>query len=626
MPQKGANAPPALSRIQLRKRTPIQSARKRLQSRAACAGCLYAVSNAIGRLELDNLISPHGSRLVENMATEDRVAEIRELSLDWPSVDLDPHQLCDLEMLLNGGFSPLEGFMGSVDHEAVCSDMHLTGGTLWPLPVTLGVPENVAQNLSKGANLALRDPEGVMLAVLRVSEVWQPDRMAEARALFETDDPSHPGLAQFLHRSHRWAVAGPVEGIQLPVHFDYRELRLTPRELRRKFARLGWRRVMAFQTHRTVHRAQQAMMVDAARRAGASILIHPIVGLNQPGEADHYTRIRCYQALMHHFPKDVARLNLLPLAVRNGGQREAVLHAIVHKNYGCTHFMVDFDGEGTVLDTVGAPVYGQEKSEQVVSDHADELGVEFISAREMVYLESRKDFVFEDQVPTDRRVLRIPADEVRRRLDDGREIPDWYTFSSVAQELHSRHPRRSEQGFTVFFTGLSGSGKSTVANALRVKLLEIGGRGVTLLDGDHVRTNLSSELGFSKEHRDLNIRRIGFVASEITRAGGVAICAPIAPYDVVRNDVREMIRPCGGFILVHVSTPLEVCEARDRKGMYAKARAGIIKEFTGISDPYEEPENADVVIDTSNITPSEATREVLLHLERRGYISAPDAG
>jgi sulfate adenylyltransferase len=541
-------------------------------------------------------------------------------------VDLDRHLLCDLELLLNGGYSPLEGFMGPSDHETVCSDMHLTDGTLWPLPITLGVSDDLARDLSAGDKLALRDPEGVMLAALTVSDVWQPDRMAEARALFDTDDPGHPGVARHLHRRHRWAVGGSVEGLQLPYHFDFRELRLTPRELRLKFSRLGWRKVMAFQTHRTVHRSQKAMMVDAARQVGASILIHPIVGLNQPGDADHYTRIRCYQALMPHFARDVARLNLLPLGSRNGGAREAMLHAIVHKNYGCTHLMVDFDGARTVLDSAGAPLYSQEESGRIISDHEDELEVEFIPAREMVFLEHRKHFVYQDEVPPDRRVLRISADEVRRRLDDGREIPDWYTFPSVADELHARHPMRSEQGFTVFFTGLSGSGKSTVANALRVKLLEIGGRGVTLLDGDLVRINLSSELGFSKEHRDLNIRRIGFVASEITRAGGVAICAPIAPYDVVRREVGEMVRACGGFILVHVSTPLEVCEARDRKGMYAKARAGIIKEFTGISDPYEEPENADVVIDTSGITPSEAAREVLLHLERQGYISPPDAG
>jgi sulfate adenylyltransferase len=347
------------------------------------------------------------------------------------------------------------------------------------------------------------------------------------------------------------------------------------------------------------------MIVDAARDIGANVLLHPVVGLDQPGDADHYTRVRCYQAALSSFPDDMARLNLLPLAMRGGGAREAVLHAIVHKNYGASHLMIDFDGAGAVL-------------------HADELGVDLLPVREMAYLEERGEFVASDDVPADGEVLRLTTAEVRQRLDDGQEIPTWYTFEEVASELQRRHPARSAQGFTVFLTGLSGSGKSTIANVLRVKLLELGGRGVALLDGDLVRANLSSELGFSKEHRDLNIRRIGFVAAEITRAGGVAICAPIAPYDVVRREVREMVQPCGGFILVHVATPLETCEARDRKGMYAKARAGIIKEFTGISDPYEAPQDADVVIDTTDLTPAEATREVLLHLDRQGYISAPD--
>ena len=575
---------------------------------------------------MDNLISPHGGDLIDLLVDEDHIAEMREASRDWPSVDLGPRQLCDLELLINGGYSPLTGFMGSGDHAAVCSRMHLADGTLWPLPVTLDVADEVAEGLSEGDRLALRDPEGVMLAVLRVGEVWQPDREAEVRAIFGTNDRSHPGVAQHLHRAKVWSVAGPVEGIQTPVHHDYRELRLTPRELRHKFTRLGWRRVMAFQTHRTIHRAAQSMMVEAARDADANLLIHPIVGLSQPGDADHYTRIRCYQALMPHYPKFMARLNLLPMAPRGGGPREAVLQAIVHKNHGCTHFMVDFDGAGSVLDTTGSPVYGAEETAEIFAEHADELGMEFVKPREMVYLEDRKSYVPADTVPADGRVLRINADEVRRRLDDGREIPDWYTYPAVARELHRTHPTRGAQGFTVFFTGLSGSGKSTIANALRVKLLEIGGRGVTLLDGDLVRANLSSELGFSKQHRDLNIRRIGFVAAEITRAGGVAICAPIAPYNVVRREVREMVEPCGGFVLVHVSTPLDVCEIRDRKGMYAKARAGIIKEFTGISDPYEAPADAHVVIDTSDVTPAEATREVLLHLERQGFISARDEG
>ena len=558
------------------------------------------------------------------MATDQRAAEIREQSRDWPSVDLGPRQLCDLELLLNGGYSPLEGYMGSADHDQVCATSHLANGVLWPLPVTLDVVKEVAENLSPGGFLALRDGEGVMLAVVKVDEVWRPDRAAGARALFGTDDLSHPGVQQHLHRTKEFAVAGKVEGIQLPVHYDYRELRLTPSELRRKFGRLGWRKVIAFQTHRTVHRAQLAMMTEAAGEAGANLLLHPVVGLDQPGDADHYTRVRCYQELMPHFASFMARLNLCPIAPRGGGPREAVLQAIVHKNYGCTHLLVDFDGSGAVLESPGAPCYAADEARDLMARHADELGVEWIPAREMVYHEDRRRFVAPEDVPGDGRVLRLTVEEIRRRLDDGREIPDWYTYPSVARELQRRHPVRGSQGVTVFFTGLSGSGKSTIANALRVKLLEVGGRGVTLLDGDLVRMNLSSELGFSKAHRDLNIRRIGFVASEITRAGGVAICAPIAPYDVVRREVREMVAPCGGFVLVHVATPLEVCEARDRKGMYAKARAGIIKEFTGISDPYEVPADADVTIDTSNMTPTEATREVLFFLERQGYIAAPD--
>jgi sulfate adenylyltransferase len=511
--------------------------------------------------------------------------------------------------------------MGAADHAAVCAKMRLSDGLLWPVPVTLDVAEADAEALEVGSPVALRDREGVMLAAMTVSEVFRPDREAEVRALFGSSDGNVSGVRQHLHRAGSWAVAGTVEGVQLPVHFDYRELRLTPLEMRRRFTRLGWRRVVAYQTHRTIHRGQVALTMALAREAAANLLIHPIVGLNEPGDADHYTRVRCYQAVMPHYPKFMARLNLLPMASRGAGAREALLQAIVHKNYGCTHLAVDFDGEGTVLDTQGAPCYDRDEAARLMAEHAGEIGVEWLPTREMVFLEDGEQFVSLDEVPDGARALRLTADQVRRRLDDGREIPEWYTFPSVARELHRRHPVRGRQGFTVFFTGLSGSGKSTVANALRVKLLEIGGRGVTLLDGDLVRANLSSELGFSKQHRDLNIRRIGFVAAEIARAGGVAICAPIAPYDVVRREVREMVAPCGGFVLVHVATPLEVCEARDRKGMYAKARAGLIKEFTGISDPYEEPQDADVTIDTSHMSPAEATREILLHLERQGYLS-----
>ena len=306
---------------------------------------------------MDHFITPHGSRLVDLMVDEDRGAEIRELSRDWPSVDLTPRQLCDLELLMNGGYSPLDGFLGAADHEAVCSSMRLADGTLWPIPVTLDVAAEVAENLSVGDSVAVRDGEGLMLAAMTVGEIWQPDREAEVEAVFGNADPSHPGAAQYLHRSRPWAIAGRLEALELPVHHDYRELRLTPEELRRKFSRLGWRRVLAFQTHRSSHRAQQALMIGAAREAGANILIHPTVGLDQPGDADHYTRVRCYQALMPHFPKFMARLNQLPLAMLGVGAREAIHHAIVHNNNGCTHLMVDHDGDGSIIDTPRAPSY-----------------------------------------------------------------------------------------------------------------------------------------------------------------------------------------------------------------------------------------------------------------------------
>jgi len=573
---------------------------------------------------LDHLITPHGGTLVNLLVGGDRAAEIRELSREWPSIDLDQRQLCDLELLLNGGLSPLEGFMGSEEVSAVCNEARLPDGTFWPLPVTLGIDEATAGGLTMGEPVALRDGEGVMLASMTVEEIFQPDREAEAAVLFGTDGAGGNGVRRFLHRASPFAVAGRLEGLQLPIHYDFREFRLTPLELRRKFTRLGWRRVLAYQTHRTMHRAEQEATVVAAREVGASLLLHPVVGLDQPGDVDHYSRIRCYQEILPHYPAFLARLNLLPLAVRGGGPNEAMLHAIVHKNYGCTHFMVERNGDGSVLEVRGAPGYGDAEAREAAAVHAEDLSIGMVPNEDMVYAENRKRYVRSAEVGTDDRVLTMTGDEVRIRLADGREIPEWFSFPGVVRELRHRLPGRHQQGFTVFCTGLSGSGKSTIANGLRVKLLELGGRGVTLLDGDLVRKNLSSELGFSKEHRDLNIRRIGFVASEITRGGGAAICAPIAPYDSVRHEVREMVQPCGGFILVHVSTPLEVCEQRDRKGMYAKARAGIIKEFTGISDPYEVPEDADVRIDTSKATPDEAVREVLLFLEREGYISATD--
>lgn len=423
-----------------------------------------------------------------------------------------------------------------------------------------------------------------------------------------------------MKNTHPWYVGGRLEGIQLPVHYDFRALRLTPAELRAEFMRLGWRRIVAFQTRNPMHRAHQELTLRASKEVEANLLIHPSVGMTKPGDVEYYVRVRCYQSLLSRYPKDTVRLSLLPLAMRMGGPREAVWHAIIRKNYGCSHLIVGRDHAGPGVDENGKPFYGPYEAQELLGKHQAELGVTMVPFSMMVYLADQDTYVPDNEVPQGAATLNISGTELRRRLSEGREIPSWFTFPDVAEELQRNYPPRHRQGFTVLFTGLSGSGKSTIANVLRVRFLEMGGRPVTLLDGDIVRKHLSSELGFSREHRDINIRRIGFVASEITKNGGIAICAPIAPYDSIRKEVRAMVQPNGGFILVHLSTSLEVCESRDRKGLYAKARAGLVKQFTGVSDPYEVPTDADVVIDTSNLTPEEAAHEIFLHLEKKGFI------
>lgn len=567
-----------------------------------------------------NFVPAHGGRLVELVVQQERARELKEASRDWPCWDLTPRQLCDLELLANGSFSPLSGFLCSEDHKSVCRDMRLADGTLWPIPITLDVDERVASTLGVGSQLALCDPEGTMLAVLHVEDLWQPDLTEEAEQVFGCVNPEHPGVAYLLNRSNGWYVGGKLECLQLPNHYDFVELRLTPRQLREKFAIMGWNRTVAFQTRNPMHRAHQEITFRAARELEANLLIHPVVGLTKPLDVDHYTRVRCYQSVLKHYPHNTAMISLLPLAMRLAGPREAAWHAIIRKNYGCTHLIVGRDHAGPGSDSTGRPFYGPYEAQELLQGHEDEIGIQMVPFKTMVYVDDRDEYVPVDEVAEDVNVKTLSGTELRDRLATGREIPTWFSFPEVVEQLRRTYPQRSERGFTVFFSGLPSSGKSTVANVLSVKLLEIGGRPVTLLDGDIVRKNLSSELGFSKAHRDLNIRRIGFVASEITKSRGIAVCAPIAPYDNIRKAVREQIEAVGGFVLVHVSTSLEVCEQRDRKGLYAKARAGFVKEFTGVSDPYEAPTDAEVTIDTAVMSPGECAQEIILHLEKEGYI------
>jgi sulfate adenylyltransferase len=556
--------------------------------------------------------------LSDLLAAPRRAAELRAVALHSRSWTLTPPQLCDLELLLNGGFAPLTGFLGRADVESVLTSMRLAGGALWPIPVTLDVDEALGRSLNRGDALSLHDAEGALLGVMRVEDAWQIDRAAAARAVYGFDDPAHPGVAAMLALRDKWAVGGPVEGIERPRHDDFQSLRLTPAQTRARIKEQGWTKTVAFQTRNPMHRAHFALTARAAQSVGGGLLLHPVVGVTKPGDVDYFTRVRCYEKVLGRYAPGSATLALLPLAMRMAGPREALWHGLIRKNFGCTHIIVGRDHAGAGVDASGKPYHGPYDAQNLVRQHEAEMGITMVPFNEMLYDAERDAFVTETEVQPTSRVLTLSGTELRRRLQRGEEIPEWFTFPEVAEELRRASPARAEQGLTIFFTGLSGSGKSTLANGLRARLLERG-RKVTMLDGDLVRRNLSSELGFSREHRDLNIRRIAYVASEVTRHGGVAICAPIAPYEATRSEARKMIEPLGGFVLVHVSTPLEVCEARDRKGLYAKARAGLVKEFTGISDPYEVPADAEVVIDTSALDRDAAIDQLVAYLDQAGY-------
>ncbi len=570
-------------------------------------------------MNLDNL-----APIPELYVSHESALKLKEEAAELPSWDLTRRQLCDLELLMNGGFNPLKGFLSEEDYEGVLEHMRLADGTLWPMPITLDVSEAFAECIEPGQDIALRDPEGVILAIMTVTDKWRPDKSREAEKVFGADDVAHPAVNYLHNEAGPVYLGGPITGIQPPVHYDFRSRRDTPNELRAFFRKMGWRRIVAFQTRNPLHRAHQELTFRAAREVQANLLIHPVVGMTKPGDVDHFTRVRCYEAVLDKYPPSTTHLSLLNLAMRMAGPREALWHALIRRNHGCTHFIVGRDHAGPGKNSKGEDFYGPYDAQELVAAHQDEIGIEMVPFKHMVYVEEKAQYFPVDEVPEGATILNISGTELRRRLREGLEIPEWFSFPEVVAELRRAYPPRHKQGFTVFFTGLSGSGKSTIANALMVKLMEIGDRPVTLLDGDVVRKHLSSELGFSKEHRDLNIRRIGFVASEITKNRGIAICAPIAPYEATRRAVREMIEQYGAFVLVHVATPLEECERRDRKGLYKLAREGKIKEFTGISDPYEEPENPDLRIDTTGLDVDYCAHQVLLKLEQLGLIGMRD--
>ena len=566
---------------------------------------------------MENLIAPHGGRLCNLLAPDP--AALKKVADGLPSVSLNRRQLCDLELLINGAFSPLRGFMTRAAYTAVLERLRLCDGTVWPIPVVLDVPSPIGEKIAIGQQIALRDAEGFTVAVLTVEDIWRPDKEWEAEKVYGTHSLQHAGV-RFLHEQvNDVYIGGQIVGLQVPAHHEFAELWLTPQALRERIAERGWRRVVAFHARGPLHRREYEIAMQAAHRLSAAILLHPAVGPVRPGDSTHITHIRCYRAVMSYFPADSTMLSLLPLAPRMAGSREALWHALIRQNYGCTHLIVDPAHSRPPNTDDANGFYTHLTAQAFIRKFDSVLDIEMIPVVERRYMKRQRRYPLEVDGDANETPRHISDTELRARLQRDSTVPPWFSFPEVIDALRKTWPPRAESGIVLFFTGLSGSGKSTLASIVYAKLVEHGGRAVTLLDGDVIR-NLAGELGFSKKDRDLNIRRIGFVANEIAKNRGVAICAPIAPYAATRQAVRELVESHGAFIEIYVSTPLAVCEARDRKGLYAKARQGLVANFTGVSDPYEAPARPEIQIDTAVVSPVDAANKIFGYLVDEGYL------
>ena len=563
------------------------------------------------------LIAPHGGQLVNLVAPPEQVEDLKVQARDLPSLQISERCVCDLEMLATGGFSPLDRFMSREDYQRVVEEMRLAAGQLFPLPITL--PVEPTFDLRLDARLVLCDSKNQPLAILTVEEIYEWDRVEAAQQVFRTTDVRHPLVAE-MYRWGKLNISGRLQVLQLPERHDFLEHRLTPEQTRFKLSRMGHSNVVAFQTRNPLHRVHEELTKRAIEEVDGILLLHPVVGMTKPGDVDHYTRVRTYKALAGNY-YDTHRivLALLPLAMRLAGPKEALWHALIRRNYGANSLIVGRDHASPGKDSDGNPFYGSSEAQQLVHQFSQELGVQVIPFRELVYLPEAERFEEVSNIPPGTPSVSISGTQVREEyLDKGRPLPEWFTRREVADILSDTYPPRHRQGVCIWFTGLSGSGKSTTAEVLTVLMMEHG-RQVTVLDGDVVRTHLSKGLGFSKEDRDTNIRRIGFVAAEIVSHGGAVICAAVSPYRATRNDVRNRVGS-HRFVEVFVDTPLEVCESRDAKGMYARARRGEIRGFTGIDDPYENPEHPEITLDTPASSPVENARGILDYLIQNGFL------
>ena len=567
----------------------------------------------------NKLITPYGEKLVNLIANEEEIADLKNLATELNSVQISERSMCDFEMMSTGAFSPLDRFMNQADYQSVVETQRLSNGTLFPIPITL--PINSTDDVKLDSQIALRSPKNDLLAIMTVEEIYECDQKADAKKVFGTDDTKHPMVAE-METWGKYNISGKVQTIQTPSHSDFNPLRLTPGETRLRLEEFGYENVVAFQTRNPLHRVHEELTKRAAESVDGVLLIHPVVGMTKPGDVDHYTRVRTYKALTdNYYDQDKVLLSLLPLAMRMGGPREAIWHAIIRRNYGANHLIVGRDHAGPGVDSKGNPFYGPYDAQESVLEHQTELGVKMVPFQMVVYLPDEDRYEEISKVDDTMKTASISGTQVRDDyLSLGKSLPTWFTRPEVSQILEQSFPPMHQQGVCLWFTGLSGAGKTATADIVTNMIMEKGRRS-TVLDGDVVRTHLSKGLGFSAEDRDTNIRRIGFVAAEIVRHGGIAICAAVSPYIATRNEVREMVGS-DKFIEVHVATPLEVAESRDVKGMYAKARRGEIKGFTGIDDPYEEPVNPEITLDTVKFSAEENANRIVTELEKRGFFKS----
>ncbi|MFO7661735.1 MAG: bifunctional sulfate adenylyltransferase/adenylylsulfate kinase [Chloroflexota bacterium] len=575
-------------------------------------------------MEKTTLITPYGGHLVDLMVPETERAELRDYANTLPAIRISERAVCDLELLAAGGFSPLDRFMSQADHQSVLDEMRLTSGYLFPIPVPLPVDEDDVALIKVGQDIALRSRANELLAVMNVEEIYEWDLNEVAMKAFGTLDMRHPMVSE-MHSWGKYYISGPLKVLQLPSHYDFKSLRFTPAETRAQLEYFGHSNVIAFQTRNPLHRVHEELTKRATMEKDGVLLLHPVVGMTKPGDVDHFTRVRTYKALaQRYYDPDRILLSLLPLAMRMGGPREALWHAIIRRNHGANFLIVGRDHAGPGNDSSGKPFYGPYDAQEIVEQYAEELGVGAVPFQMLVYLPDEDRYEEVTKVTKETRTASISGTQVREQyLQNGKQLPEWFTRPEVAEILAETYPPRYRQGACIWFTGLHNAGKSTTANVLTTLLQEYG-RNVTLLDGDVVRTHFSDGLGFSKEDRDEHVRRIGYVAAEIVRHGGIAVCAAVSPYRATRNEVRNMVGQ-ENYVEVFVNTPLEICELRDTKGLYARARRGEIIGFTGIDDPYETPQYPELTIETLAHTPEDNARVVLSMLIEQGFVRTEEA-